>query len=492
MDGFSGYNQISIHPEDQHKTTFICPWGTFAYRKIPFGLKNSGATFQRVMSYAFHDIKHIIEAYLDNLVARSRKRTDHPSHLRLVFERCRFYKIRLNPNKCVFAVTSNWLLGFIVSNEGIRVDPFKVEAIIQLPPPSSIRQLQSLQGKANFLRWFISNYAKITKGFMHLLWKGVPFVWDDFAVVVQCLEKGISLCSTFESTRLCRGLVGPELRYSPVEKLALVAVQAIQWLHHYILLRKTFVLAMDNPFQCVLRLATAQRILHASYFWRSLFKDCAEVVKCCHPCQIYTRKVRAHPAPLFLVVTVDPFTKWGIDFTTCNPPSVANHKYIIVVVDYFTKWAEAMPTYKNDSEIASLFLFNQIISTFGIPREIVTDHGSHFQNQLMSELALKLGFWQEHSSRYYPQANGQVEVVNKTLKTILQRTIDKNQSNWHLMLYPALWAYQTSIKTATETSSLEERLLHLEYLDEQRRDAATVNEAHKKRVKTQYDKAIRP
>ena len=81
MDGFSGYNQISIRPEDQHMTAFMCPWGTFAYRKMPFGLKNAGATFQRAMSYAFHDIKHVIKAYLDDLVARSRKRIDHPSHL---------------------------------------------------------------------------------------------------------------------------------------------------------------------------------------------------------------------------------------------------------------------------------------------------------------------------------------------------------------------------------------------------------------------------
>lgn len=148
--------------------------------------------------------------------------------------------------------------------------------------------------------------------------------------------------------------------------------------------------------------------------------------------------MRTHLAPLFPVITVGPFTKWGIDFTTFNPPSTVNHKYTIVVVDYFTKCVEAMPTYKNDSETTKLFLFNQIISWFGIPRDIVINHGSHFQNQLMSELALKLGFRHEHSSPYYPHANGQVEVVNKSLKMILQRTIDKNHSNWHLMLYLAL------------------------------------------------------
>lgn len=91
------------------------------------------------MSYAFHDIKHVIEAYLDDLASCSRRRIDHPKHLRLIFERCCFYKIQFNPNKCVFTVTFGRLLGFIVSMEGIRVDPFNVEAILQLPPPSSIR-----------------------------------------------------------------------------------------------------------------------------------------------------------------------------------------------------------------------------------------------------------------------------------------------------------------------------------------------------------------
>jgi hypothetical protein len=99
MDGFSRYNQIQIKLEDQHKTTFICPWGTFTYRKMSFGLKNVGATFQRAMSFSFHDLKHIVEAYLDDLASHSRKRTDHPTHLRLIFEFYRYFRIRLNPNK---------------------------------------------------------------------------------------------------------------------------------------------------------------------------------------------------------------------------------------------------------------------------------------------------------------------------------------------------------------------------------------------------------
>ena len=91
-----------------------------------------------------------------------------------------------------------------------------------------------------------------------------------------------------------------------------------------------------------------------------------------------------------------------------------------MAVDYSTKWAEAMPTVKSDGEIATHFVFNQIITRFGIPKELVTDHGLHFQNHMIEELASKLGYKQEHSSSYYPQVNGQVEAVNKSLKSILQ------------------------------------------------------------------------
>ena len=95
--------------------------------------------------------------------------------------RCRHYRIRLNPHKCGFFVESGQLLGFVVSKIGIRVDLSKVEAIVNLPPPSTLRQLQSLQGKENFLRIFIPSYAKLTKGFTRLLKQNIPFFWDEIA-----------------------------------------------------------------------------------------------------------------------------------------------------------------------------------------------------------------------------------------------------------------------------------------------------------------------
>ena len=147
----------------------MCPWGTFAYKKLPFGLKNAGAAFERAMSYAFHNIHNVVQPYLDDLLAHSTLCKDHPKHLRQIFLRCRRYNIRLNPHKCVFCVDSGRLLGFIVSKDGIQLDPPKVEAFFNLTSPSSLYQLQSLQGKANFLRCFTPNYAEVAKGFTRLL-----------------------------------------------------------------------------------------------------------------------------------------------------------------------------------------------------------------------------------------------------------------------------------------------------------------------------------
>jgi hypothetical protein len=114
------------------------------------------------------------------------------------------------------------------------------------------------------------------------------------------------------------------------------------------------------------------------------------------------------------IVVIDPFAKWGIDFMQCNPTSAGGHGYIIVVIDYFTKWVEAMPTFLNDGRTATLFVFNHIITRFGVPQAIVTDHGSHFQNQMMSELHVKLGFLHENSSPYYPQENNKLKLSTKS------------------------------------------------------------------------------
>jgi hypothetical protein len=127
---------ITIFRSESRINIRQCPWGNFAYRKMPFGLKNVGSMFQRAMLFTFHYLKNIIEAYLDDLAAHSCKRVDNPSHLRLSFERCRYYHISLNPNKCIYCVILGHLLVFIISNKGIMVYPLKVEEIVQFFPPT--------------------------------------------------------------------------------------------------------------------------------------------------------------------------------------------------------------------------------------------------------------------------------------------------------------------------------------------------------------------
>eukprot|EP00253_Pinus_taeda_P005028 PITA_05028 len=231
-----------------------------------------------------------------------------------------------------------------------------------------------------------------------------------------------------------------------------------------------------------------------------MFKNCITTVRSCHACQIFDPKSRKPPAPLQPVVAVGLFTKWGIDFITCNPTSARGHGYIIVAIDYFTKWAEAMPTLNNNCKMVALFFFNHVIYRFSVPQAIVIDHGSHFRNHMMVELAAKLGLSHDSSTLYYLQANGQVEAINKVLKRMLQRMIGVHKRSWHLILYSALWAYRTSCEISSlnlavdllpETSEEEALFLELIQLDETRRDSAWANETHKKRVKMQFDKNVK-
>src|SRR4051812_38816615 len=157
MNGFSGYNQIKMALEDMEKTTFMTSWGTFCYKVMPFGLKNVGATYQRAMVTLFHDMIHKeIEVYVDDMIAKSQTEEEHLVYLEKLFARLRKFKLRLNPNKCTFGVRSGKLLGFIVSQQGIEVDPNKVRAIQNMPAPKNEKDVRGFLGRLNYIARFIS------------------------------------------------------------------------------------------------------------------------------------------------------------------------------------------------------------------------------------------------------------------------------------------------------------------------------------------------
>ena len=153
-----------VAEEDRLKTTFRTKWGTFAYGRMPFGLINAGATFQRAMDIAFHSlISRSVAVYLDDITIFSKKREEHTFHLKQIFERCRKYGISLNPKKCVFAVTEGKLLGHVISKKGISIDPERTKTIEQIPLPHNKKGMQSFMGTINFVRRFVPYFAQIVK-----------------------------------------------------------------------------------------------------------------------------------------------------------------------------------------------------------------------------------------------------------------------------------------------------------------------------------------
>ncbi|GKE93369.1 reverse transcriptase domain-containing protein, partial [Tanacetum coccineum] len=144
LDGFSGYFQIPIDPQDQEKTTFTCLYGTFAYRRMPFGLCNAPGTFQRCMMAIFHDM---IEKTMEE--------------------------------KFHFMVKEGIVLGHKISKNGLEVDRAKVDVIAKLPPPTMVKGVRSFLGHAGFYRRFIQDFSKIAWPMTHLLEKDTPFIFSE-------------------------------------------------------------------------------------------------------------------------------------------------------------------------------------------------------------------------------------------------------------------------------------------------------------------------
>jgi hypothetical protein len=177
LDGFSGYNQVLMSPSDQLKTTFRTPWGTYAYRKMPFGLINAGATFQRAMDIAFRGlINHSVVVYLDDVTVYSKNKNDHLAHLRAILLRCRKYGISLNPKKSIFAVEQGKLLGFIVSSDGMIIDPERTQVIAKLPPPTTKKSMQSFLGQINFVRRFVPSFSEMVRPLQNLIKKDTQYL----------------------------------------------------------------------------------------------------------------------------------------------------------------------------------------------------------------------------------------------------------------------------------------------------------------------------
>ena len=162
LDGYSGYNQITISPEEQEKTTFTCSYVTFSFRRMPFGLCNASGTFQLCMMAIFSDmVERTIEVFMDDFSVLGKLFDNFLENLRQTFIRCEETNLVLNWEKCHLMVKEGIVLGHRILERGIEVDKAKIETIEKLPPPSSVKGIRSFLGHAGFYRRFIKDFSKI-------------------------------------------------------------------------------------------------------------------------------------------------------------------------------------------------------------------------------------------------------------------------------------------------------------------------------------------
>ncbi|GJT21702.1 reverse transcriptase domain-containing protein [Tanacetum coccineum] len=194
LDGFSGYFQIPINPKDQEKTTFTCPYGTFAYRRMPFGLCNAPGTFQRCMMAIFHDmIEKTMEVFMDDFLVFGNSFSTCLSNLEKMLKRCEDTNLALNWEKSHFMVKEGIVLGHKISKKGIEVDKAKIDVIAKLPHPTTIKGIRSFLRHAGFYRRFIKDFSKISRPMTHLLEKNTPFIFSEECIqAFQILKKKLT------------------------------------------------------------------------------------------------------------------------------------------------------------------------------------------------------------------------------------------------------------------------------------------------------------
>jgi hypothetical protein len=184
LDGYSGFQQISIHLDDQSKTTFTCPYGTFAYRRMPFGVCNAPTSFQRcMMAIFFALIEKVMQVFMDDFSVYGKTFEDCLANQDKVLKRCQMANLVLNWEKCHFMVQEGIVLGHKILERGVEVDKAKIEVIEQLPPPTNVKGIRSFLRYAGFYRRFIQIFSQIARPLMYLIDKDAPFIFTE-----ECLQ----------------------------------------------------------------------------------------------------------------------------------------------------------------------------------------------------------------------------------------------------------------------------------------------------------------
>ncbi|GJY03380.1 reverse transcriptase domain-containing protein [Tanacetum coccineum] len=544
LDGFSGYFQIPIDLKDQEKTTFTCPYGTFAYRRMPFGLCNAPGTFQRCMMAIFHDmIEKTMEVFMDDFSVFGNSFSTCLSNLEKMLKRCEDTNLALNWEKSHFMVKEGIVLGHKISKKGIEVDKAKIDVIAKLPHPTTVKGIRSFLGHAGFYRRFIKDFSKISRPMTHLLEKNTPFIfseeciqafqilkkklteapiliapdWDqpfelmcdasDYAigaVLGQRIEKHFrpihyaskTMTEAESNYTIQKGLLAVEFDFNVIDtkgvkNLAAVHLSRLENPHKDVLENKNInehfpletlgvISSKSTPWFAdyanfhagnfiIKGMSTQQKrkffkdVKH--YFWDDpyLFRTCADQIirRCVHGQEAIDILKACHEGPtgghhsanLTARKVFDAGFYWPTIYKDAhelvkNCDSCQRQGKISQRDEMPQNAIQALPTQHatNDARVVVKFL-KSLFARFGTPRAIISDRGTHFCNDKFAKVMSKYGVTHRLATAYHPQTSGQVEVSNRGLKRILERTVGENRASWSDKLDEALWAFRTAFKT---------------------------------------------
>ncbi|CAL8135414.1 unnamed protein product [Prunus armeniaca] len=427
LDGYSGYYQIEISLEDQEKTTFTCPFRTFAFRKMSFGLCNAPATFQRCMISIFSDmVEKYLEVFMDDITVFGDSFSDCLSNLENVLIRCKEKNLVLNWEKCQFMVTSGIVLGHIVSHKGIKVDKSKIDLIANLPIPKTVKDIRSFLGHAGFYRRFIQNFSAIARPLNNLLEKDAKFDWN-----YACQEAFEKLIKMLTSTPVMQppdwsmpfeimcdasdGAIGAMLGQRKDKKPVVICYAS-----------RTLNSAQKNY-------TTTEKELLAVVFalekFRSYILGSQIVVFTDHSALKYLlTKKEAKSRLIRWILLLQEF-----DLTIRDKKGVEN-----VVADHLSRISFEEPyeylSIKDSSPDEQLFS----VSTLPWFANIV--------NFLATGL-IPPHWTSQDKKKFRVETNGQAELANREIKQILEKTVNPTRKDWSLRLTDALWAYRTAYKS---------------------------------------------
>nr|GEU35614.1 DNA-directed DNA polymerase [Tanacetum cinerariifolium] len=454
LDGFLGYFQIPIDPQDQEKTIFTCPYGTFAYRRMPFSLCNASGTFQRISKSGIKvDIAKV------DVIAK----LSHPTSVKGVrsfLGYVRFYRRFIQDFSKIARSMTHMLEKetlFIFSKkciEAFNILKKKLTKASILVAPDWDLPFEIMCDASDFAGVVLGQHAK-----RRLLWW--ILLLQEFDVIIHDKNKAENLAAD----RLSRlekphqdDLEKKEINQKfPLETLGMISFHgdsSTAWFADIANYHAGKFVAQGMSSQQKKKLF--KDVNH--YFWDDpyLFRICADQVirRCVHGQEAIDILTDFHNGPTGghhdempqnAIQVCEIFDVWGIDFMGPFPSSQRN-KYILVAVDYLSKWVEAKALPTNDARVVIKFL-KSLFSRYGTPRAMISYRGTHFCNDQFVKVLLKYGVTHRLSIVYHPQTSGQVKVSNRGLKRILERTVCKNRASWSDMLDDALWDFRTAFKT---------------------------------------------